>query len=307
VKVDDDDDFVKLVDFGIAKVLSQIDSESENLTQPGEVFGSGNYMSPEQCRGQKLDARSDMYSLGAVMYFTLTGRTLFEDSDIMQLLYKHMTQLPDSLQSVREDVPAELESIVLKTLAKDPDDRYQSMDELTLQLEKFEAFNAAASLPPKSADSTVGEQKTLPIVTLSKGGANQKVPIKLKKQLVIALAIAILAVTAGIAIVGWPSLTPEQAVNESTTNKAPLSEQLKKLPTDEVPVILTPGSAQSTKSLPPDRPDSRENQQPGMSPVQASQPKKLPEQKHRQSRKHTNRTGFSRFKSAVKHFFQKLD
>ncbi|MBX9669034.1 MAG: protein kinase [Candidatus Obscuribacterales bacterium] len=129
---EDQIDVVKILDFGIAKVVSEENENSSQLTRTGEVFGSPLYMSPEQCRGKSLDARSDIYSLGCVMFRTLTGQPAFFGQDLVECLYKHVNEPAPSLNEVAPEanVPPELEAVVLKSLNKDPLARYQSMGEL---------------------------------------------------------------------------------------------------------------------------------------------------------------------------------
>lgn len=128
-------DFVKIVDFGIAKLLNQTDAEM-NLTKTGEVFGSPLYMSPEQCRGKGMDARSDIYSLGCVMYRTISGSPVFEGEDVIELFYKQVHELPVPFAEACPDVkvPPELEAIIFKCLHKYPEERWATMEELQLAL-----------------------------------------------------------------------------------------------------------------------------------------------------------------------------
>lgn len=130
-------DFVKLVDFGIAKVLNPSIPEAENLTRTGEVFGSPLYMSPEQCKGQKLDARADIYSLGAVMYRVVTGKPIFDSTDPLETMFRQVSEMPLSFLKVcpEGEIPEKLESVIFKCLAKERDQRYQSMNELREDLE----------------------------------------------------------------------------------------------------------------------------------------------------------------------------
>jgi len=129
---EDQQDFVKILDFGIAKVITEETENSSQLTRTGEVFGSPLYMSPEQCRGKPLDAKSDIYSLGCVMFRTLTGQPAFFGQDLVECLYKHVNEAAPSLREMTPEanIPEELEAIVLKCLAKEQNDRYQSMVEL---------------------------------------------------------------------------------------------------------------------------------------------------------------------------------
>jgi serine/threonine-protein kinase len=137
---DDQEDFVKIVDFGIAKILNRAgDAGSVNLTRTGEVYGSPLYMSPEQCRGMELDARSDLYSFGCVMYKTLTGLPVFTGSELIELLFKQVSEMPAKFAKIcpEANIPPALEEIVFKSLAKHPDDRYSSMTALKDVLEAY--------------------------------------------------------------------------------------------------------------------------------------------------------------------------
>jgi len=132
-------DVVKLVDFGIAKKLQSGDDyreENRGVTEGGQVVGSPLYMSPEQCMGQTLDRRTDVYSLGCVMYYVLTGRPVFTAESVMQLMQHQIARMPKSLRALTPSINEEVERIVLKALAKDPEDRYQSMGELFSALEQ---------------------------------------------------------------------------------------------------------------------------------------------------------------------------
>ncbi|MBY0551564.1 MAG: tetratricopeptide repeat protein [Candidatus Obscuribacterales bacterium] len=124
-------DFVKIVDFGIAKIATPSEGEGEELTQTGEIFGSPMYMSPEQCRGKELDARSDIYSTGCVLYRCLTGRPAFAGRDAMECMFRQVHEAPVCFRDVCPDfnLPMSLEAIVQKALAKEPDERFQHMIE----------------------------------------------------------------------------------------------------------------------------------------------------------------------------------
>ena len=130
-------DFVKIVDFGIAKTLSRGDGQSVELTQTGQVFGSPIYMSPEQCRGTHLDARTDIYSMGCVMYRSITGSTPFLGQDALELMYKQVNQKPACFDDVcpHLKIPKNFEDVVMKCLEKDANNRYQTMLDLRKDLE----------------------------------------------------------------------------------------------------------------------------------------------------------------------------
>ncbi len=134
-------DVVKLVDFGIAKhfEFDQADGEysgnNEGITAAGQVVGSPLYMSPEQCMGQPLDHRTDIYSLGCVMYYVLTGHPVFSAESVVELMQQQISRQPGAMASPSHAVPQFIEEIVFNCLAKMPEDRYQSMEELEEELE----------------------------------------------------------------------------------------------------------------------------------------------------------------------------
>lgn len=143
---------IKLVDFGIAKVRSLADRATRDLTQTGEVFGSPHYMSPEQCLGFELDSRSDIYSLGCVMYECLSGRPPFAGHNPVQLIAKHLSaELPPLRiceSSMSPQCNRKLEEIVSRCLEKEPADRYFSVEILASELSGL--IEDTQSTPPVS-------------------------------------------------------------------------------------------------------------------------------------------------------------
>ena len=127
---------VKVVDFGIAKVMPAANRETHNLTKTGDVFGSPNYMSPEQCLGFMLDQRSDIYSLGATIYETLAGKTPFEGDNPIQVVMKQVNEEAPPLPSdLKADKTVErLENVILRCLEKDPELRFQNVQEVSKDL-----------------------------------------------------------------------------------------------------------------------------------------------------------------------------
>ncbi len=124
----------KILDFGIAKML---DGSSGNAhTKTGSILGTPIYMSPEQCMAQPgVDHRADLYSLGCVFFHLLTGRPPFNQEGIGELLGAHVYATPPTPSAIFNGVPRSLDAIALKLLAKKPDDRYQSMQELVAALD----------------------------------------------------------------------------------------------------------------------------------------------------------------------------
>ena len=139
------DGFVKVLDFGLAKLMESrtrnIDSEDETRaqvkTEPGVIMGTVQYMSPEQTRGKATDARSDIWSLGCVMYEMFGGRAPFSGETTADLIAEIVKGYPAPLVSVSADVPERLDEIVAKTIEKDPDERYQSAKDLLIDLRRL--------------------------------------------------------------------------------------------------------------------------------------------------------------------------
>ena len=145
-------DTVKILDFGLANVIAPQDPDSEALTQskitgPGHVLGTVAYMSPEQARGQKLDARSDIFSFGIVFYEMLAGQGPFRGQSAAEVLSAILRDKPPPLRTARPDLPGGIERIVDKALEKDPDYRYQDMREVLADLKRLERDAGPAVVP----------------------------------------------------------------------------------------------------------------------------------------------------------------
>src|SRR6478609_1750760 len=120
--------FIKLLDFGIAKLTG--DGGQSHKTRTGLVIGTPAYMSPEQCEGKGLiDLRSDVYSLGIMMYELLTGRVPFPGEGFGEILVAHLTKQPEPPSTINPDVTPQLEAIVMHAIEKDRNRRYQTMDQ----------------------------------------------------------------------------------------------------------------------------------------------------------------------------------
>ena len=145
------DDVVKVVDFGLAKLAGQV-----KLTREGTTVGTVAYMSPEQAKGEAVDQRTDIWSLGVVLYEMLSGVLPFKGDYEQTLIHSILQEEPERLGKLRKDLPPGLENIVFKALSKNPGDRYQSMDELLEDLQ-----SVAEGLKPVRAASMIFRGRVL--------------------------------------------------------------------------------------------------------------------------------------------------
>jgi serine/threonine-protein kinase len=152
--------FVKILDFGIAKVMG-LDPNGPRLTRTGMIFGTPEYMAPEQAEGKDTDHRADIYAVGCILYHLITGQTPFIAESFMTMLTKHLMEdpVPPSMRRPDLGISPEMDALVLKALEKDRDKRWQSMAEL------LEAVQVCPG-PDKAAPKSTGGQ------TMAMGGAH---------------------------------------------------------------------------------------------------------------------------------------
>ena len=188
-----------VTDFGIAKA-----GTGTRLTGTGMAIGTPHYMSPEQARAQKLDGRSDIYSLGVVAYQSLTGNVPFDGEDAFSIGYKHITE-PLPTPPLRSAEHRQVFEVIRKMMAKAPEDRFQSAEEVVAALEGKAAISAQATVAMSAAETTVlpqgavarriATQPSTPTTPIPKAGPRP--PVKRKRSGVLVGAFFLLAVVGG--------------------------------------------------------------------------------------------------------------
>src|SRR5918999_2304159 len=157
----DDDGRLKVTDFGIARA-----GPASQMTEAGSIIGTAQYLSPEQARGGPIDQRSDLYSVGVVLYELLTGTVPFTGDTPVEIAMKHLSSVPEPPSAKRAEIPRDLDLVVMRALAKDPSERYHSAEEMDADLRRVsrgvaispateEAATAIISRPPPTAITEV--------------------------------------------------------------------------------------------------------------------------------------------------------
>src|SRR5207244_10183612 len=121
----------KVTDFGIAH------AGASQMTEAGSIIGTAQYLSPEQARGTQVDQTSDLYSLGIVLYELLTGTVPFTGDTPVEIAMKHLSAVPERPSAKRPDIPHDVDLVVMRALAKDPNDRYESAEEMEADLDRL--------------------------------------------------------------------------------------------------------------------------------------------------------------------------
>ena len=143
---------LKVTDFGIAR------HGASQMTEAGSIMGTAQYLSPEQARGAPVTAASDLYSAGVVLYEMLTGKVPFSGDSAIEIAMKHVNELPTPPSKLRSEISPELDQIVLRSLAKEPEERYQTAEEFIEDLERVEA-----GLPISRATATAATALLVPL------------------------------------------------------------------------------------------------------------------------------------------------
>ncbi len=223
-------DLVKILDFGVAKILRQEDPSVGKLTKNGFVVGTLSYMAPEQATGDPLDGRADLYSVGACMYLALTGRKPYDGPSTPAILKAILTEPHVPLAAARQDIDLGLAAIVDRALAKKPADRFGSAREMAAAL--------AAFAKPTPLEPTASEAPTLPRdeSPATVGPAKRNVPSN--APTLDAKALARSAPTAQLKAIPEPVIS-----DKPTAPTAPAREQKKTLLSQGTPATKPPSSA----------------------------------------------------------------
>lgn len=207
VRREDEEDLVKVLDFGLVKQTTM----EEELTHAGQVMGSPRYMAPEQAQGRSVDARADVYSLGAVLYAMLTGRPPFQKATELATIMAQINEPPPPIASVAPDavLPRGLEALIMKCLAKTPEQRFASMEEVVAALRAISGNPAATTTDSVRAPSPVITMTgSLPVLGGTPAMGIEAAPASRSRSWWLLAGAGAALACAGIAVVG---LTPVRA------------------------------------------------------------------------------------------------
>ncbi|MGH8868520.1 MAG: Stk1 family PASTA domain-containing Ser/Thr kinase [Actinomycetes bacterium] len=186
---------IKVMDFGIARAVADT---SSSMTQTAAVIGTAQYLSPEQARGATVDARSDLYSTGCLLYELLTGRPPFTGDSPVAVAYQHVREDPIPPSHLDPDIPEAVDAIVMKSLAKNPENRYQDAGEMRADIER------ALAGQPVAAPAVFGDEATqmMSQTTAMPQVAEEEEPRRRRTWAWVLLALAVIAVFVLAALLG---------------------------------------------------------------------------------------------------------
>jgi serine/threonine protein kinase len=245
VERDGQKDFVKVLDFGIAKNITDPEDDNKDnprrkLTNPGVAMGTPEYMAPEQAAGRVADARSDVYAAGGILYEMLTGKAAYEGANFMEILHKKATEAPAPIATFRSDIPAEMEDLVRRTMAKDPAGRPQSMEELERELNEI-AWHCLPAQPNERNPMMLD----MPHPAGMNGAAVWDRLLGDRRRLAAMGAAAFVVISLAVLGISRSSGRPDSSL--AITSQAPASQPPKAVPEQMAPAPATaPGSDPAT-------------------------------------------------------------
>jgi tRNA A-37 threonylcarbamoyl transferase component Bud32 len=255
------EDFIKVLDFGIAKVTSEDEGEGKGLTRTGMIFGTPEYMSPEQAQGAKPDHRVDIYAVGVILYELLTGEVPFSADTFMGILTKHMFEVPRAPSALVPDaeIPLEVENIILKAMQKDRELRFSSMREMAEAIEAVGTGAAAVHVVSENiARPSTGEMAftgsratTVPGAgvpgTMPPVAATYEEPRKSNKGLIFGIVGGLALVAAGIG--AFMAFGGDETPVVSNTDDAAVAAPPEKPVADPTPQVVPPEEPPKAKEI----------------------------------------------------------
>ena len=287
---------VKVMDFGVARAVTDA---STSLTQTAAVIGTAQYLSPEQARGDVVDARSDLYSTGCLLYELLTGRPPFQGDSAISVAYQHVRETAPAPSTFAPGLSPEIDAVVLTSLAKHPDERYQSAGEMRAAIMSVLAGRLPASFPLAEAATTVigraaaGDAETTqetPLVDVSTAASGRR----RRLTLLVAAAVVVLAGTVGA--FAFNALGDNEPVGEQAQTKVAQRDRggrASTAPSESAAVDVTDSTSteqrssgsgeqpQRTRPTPSDKPSAKKSVEPSpepeqTQPTQATEPETSP-------------------------------
>jgi serine/threonine-protein kinase len=203
---------VKVMDFGIARAMN--DTNTATMTAAQSVMGTAQYLSPEQARGEVVDARSDLYSASVLLYELLTGKPPFTGDSPVSIAYQHVSEMPTPPSQVDPGVTSEIDAVVLRALAKSPDDRYQTAAEFRADVER-----AIAGSPVTAAVPMITIDQTQQLTPVAAAGIQQQPTYRGKSKTGRRIGFTIISLVAIVGAILGAVLIARFVFGAATVNK----------------------------------------------------------------------------------------